>query len=271
MEIITFNVGQGCFAVIRDANEAFIVDTHIPASGDRSAEFVRSALSKSVAGRNVRGLILTGFDRDHSDARGVAMVLNNYFPDWVMYPRYWKDTESASDVFEAMDRADARRRTRLERISVRIDDRSKRYFNNRASNMTFECFSPHPADMDSSNNCSLVVRVESPDLSYLITGDTENGRWQSINRIFGTDIRSDVMAAPHHGSRNGANDDTLRLVRPHTVIISAGPGNQFGHPHAEAIAVFRRHATEVYSTHQSRSLLTRKVYGRIVTTAGDIT
>ena len=43
------------------------------------------------------------------------------------------------------------------------------------------------------------------------------------------------MAAPHHGSRNGINKETLRLVEPEIVLINAGVKNQFGHPHQEAM------------------------------------
>ena len=269
MEIITFNVGQGCFAVVRDDDEAIVVDTRIPGRDDRSSEFVKAALAKSVAGRNVRGLILTGFDRDHSDARGVSMVLNRYHPDWIMYPRYWKDSEAADDVFEVVERVKARRAKSgkaLRRIGVRIDDRTKRFFSKLCSKMTFECFSPHPEDMDTSNNCSLVVKVQSPGLSYLVTGDTENPRWRSINRIFGDAIKSDVMAAPHHGSRNAANAETLSLVDPHTILVSAGIDSQFGHPHPEAMDLFERHAWQVHSTSDGYSLWTRRV-GRKLTTS----
>ena len=55
--------------------------------------------------------------------------------------------------------------------------------------------------------------------SYLITGDTENPRWERINKLFGSALKSHVLAAPHHGSRNAAHPASLVSIDPHTVLI----------------------------------------------------
>jgi beta-lactamase superfamily II metal-dependent hydrolase len=121
-----------------------------------------------------------------------------------------------------------------------------------AQNLTFELFSPHMEDMDSSNNSSLVLKVTGLDpggFSYLITGDTETQRWERISKIFGAALKSDMMAAPHHGSINGVHPATLLLVSPHTVLISAGVDNQYGHPDSAAVNAYRLVASQVFSTH----------------------
>ena len=111
-------------------------------------------------------------------------------------------------------------------------------------------FSPHSADMNSSNNCSLVCKVTelSTSRTYLITGDTENDRWGSIVRYFGDALASNVLAAPHHGSKNGISAEAIAKIRPQTVLISAGVNNQYGHPDAEAIRLFDAYAKHRYST-----------------------
>ena len=277
MEIITINVGQGAFAVVRDDDEAVIVDTRIPAAGDDSAEFVKRALSKCVANRNVRGLVLTGFDNDHADASGVAIVLRKYRPDWIMYPKYYKPSSEARAVFGIINGEEEARRgsaSPLTKYSVRLDLVDHRFYKvgKLCTRMSFETFSPHPEDMESSNDSSLVVKISHPSLTYLVTGDAELTRWETIARLFGSSLKSDVMAAPHHGSKNGAHAGALKHIKPHTVLISAGPGNSYGHPHAEALKVFRTHATEIHSTHEGESLHThRRADGRIRTDRGSIT
>ena len=69
------------------------------------------------------------------------------------------------------------------------------------------------------------------------------------------------MAAAHHGSRTGANVETLLLVAPNTILISAGVDNQYGHPDSQAVAVFNKVAKHVYSTHVNGgvSLLTSRI------------
>jgi beta-lactamase superfamily II metal-dependent hydrolase len=171
-----------------------------------------------------------------------------------MYPKYYKDTEMAKNVFQIINQQEKERQSSanpLKKISVRLDKIGSRLLTGLSQYFEFELFSPHPEDMDSSNNSGIVVRLRGKGqggFSYLITGDTENSRWVTINRLFGNALRSDVMAAPHHGSKTGANAKTLLLVEPNTILISAGIENQYGHPDSQAVAAFNKVAKHVYAT-----------------------
>ena len=254
MDIITLNVGQGAFTIVRHGNDALIVDSCIPPSGNDTVTYVKGMLSAFLKNYCVRGLILTGFDEDHSDASGVGLILKKYRPDWVMYPKCYKDTEMAKSVFQIIDHQEKERLNSgapLKTISVRLDKIESRILTGLSEHFDFELFSPHLEDMDSSNNSSIVLRLQGTGnggFSYLITGDTEYSRWETINRLFGKALRSDVMAAPHHGSKTGVNVKTLFLVAPNTVLISAGVDNQYGHPDSQAIAVYSEIAKHVFTT-----------------------
>ena len=95
MNIITVNVGQGALAIVRHQKEAIIVDCRIPPSDDRTVAYVKEMLALSLKDHCVKGLILTGFDSDHSEIVGASIVLRKYRPDWVMYPKYYKDSDEA--------------------------------------------------------------------------------------------------------------------------------------------------------------------------------
>jgi competence protein ComEC len=255
MDIITVNVGQGSLAIVRHNDDAIIVDSYIPPSGDETVTYVKGMLAAYLKNYSVRGLIITGFDSDHSDASGVGLVLKKYRPEWVMYPKYYKDTDTARNVFQIINQQEKERaqtKWPLKKISVRLDKIESRMIEGLSQQFVFELFSPHPDDMDNSNNSGIVVRLQGKGtggFSYLITGDTENDRWDTINRFFGKALHSEVMAAPHHGAKTGANVKTLLLVEPNTILISAGVDNQYGHPDSQAIAVFNKVAKHVYSTH----------------------
>ena len=103
MDIITVNVGQGSLAIVRHGQEALIIDARIPPVGDETVAYVKGTLAAFLKGYFVRGLILTGFDEDHSDATGVALILRKYRPAWVMYPKYYKDSEQAKNVFKIIE------------------------------------------------------------------------------------------------------------------------------------------------------------------------
>jgi beta-lactamase superfamily II metal-dependent hydrolase len=269
MQIFTAYVGQGSLAAVRAGDEVIIVDAHMPDIEDHiTPAEIEASLDVFIGDRAVRGLIITGLDRDHACPYGVESILSRYEPDWVMYPKCYKDTDAASDVFATITREVARRQKTqrpLLRQSVRVDMVDSRILTGLATYFSFELFSPHMDDMDCSNNSSIVLKLTGLDptgFSYLITGDTETGRWDSINKYFLKYLTASVMAASHHGSRNGVNAKTLLAVSPNTVLISAGVENSYGHPDSVAVQAYQHVAKHVFATNATPNgdcLFTRKV------------
>ena len=274
MNIITVNVGQGALAIVRDQGEAIVVDSRVPPSDDDTVAYVTQLLAVSLKDHFVKGLILTGFDNDHTEIVGASIILRKYRPDWVMYPKYFKDSDEARRVFALIDREEDIRKTSgspLQKVSVRLDKLASRHLGELSDNFDFELFSPHIEDMDSSNNCSIVLKLTGRGprgFSYLVTGDTENPRWDTISRLFGAALKSHVLAAPHHGSRNATHPEALLHIAPHTVLISAGVDSQYGHPHPQALKVYSQVAKRIYATNMNGgvSLLTQPGTAELVTT-----
>jgi beta-lactamase superfamily II metal-dependent hydrolase len=254
VEIFTFYVGQGALAVVRHLGEAVIVDSFLPSSPDGLRKRTIDKMDRVLRGQSIVGLILTGFDCDHACLDGVELILSRFPPRWIMYPKYYKDTDIATAVFNVKKKHEQRRQSTvrpLQTVSVRVDRLDSRMLTGLSEHFSYELFSPHIEDMDCSNNCSIVLKLTglgSSGFSYLITGDTENSRWDNINRIFGGALRSNVLAAPHHGSKNATNPKTMLLVEPNTVLISAGVDNQYGHPDSQAVGVYSCIAKHIWKT-----------------------
>lgn len=274
MNVVTANVGQGALAIVRHGGEAIIVDSRIPSSDDNTVAYVKELLALTLKDHFVKGLIFTGFDNDHADVVGASIILKKYRPDWVMYPKYFKDSNEAKQVFTLINeeqKARASSGAPLRKVPVRIDKLVHRTITNLSDNFDFELFSPHIEDMDCSNNCSIVLKLTGTGqrgFSYLITGDTENARWDKISEFFGSALKSHVLAAPHHGSKNATHPASLLHIAPHTVLISAGVDNQYGHPHSAAVQVYKRVAKYVFSTNMNGgvSLLTQPGTTELTTT-----
>jgi beta-lactamase superfamily II metal-dependent hydrolase len=274
MNIITVNVGQGALAIVRHNKEAIIIDSRIPSCDDDTVAFVKEMFATSLKDHNVKGFVLTGFDDDHCDVIGAAIVLQKYRPDWVLYPQYYKNTDEAKSVFWLMDEQEKARRNStkpLKLIPVRLDRLTSRKLPGLSTNFDFELFSPHVEDMTSSNNSSIVLKltgVGPGGFSYLITGDTESERWGRIDGFFGDALKAHVMAAAHHGSKGAVHIPSLLHIDPHTVLISAGVNNQYGHPDPTAVKVYKGVAKQVFSTNMEGgvSLLTRPGTTELTTT-----
>src|SRR4051812_2186054 len=126
MHIFTLCVGQGSLSVVVGEEEAIIVDAFIPPTTAPYAVFVKKALAAVLRGKKLVGLMLTGFDRDHAHPAGVAWIVRKYCPRWVMYPSYWKDTQTADDVFDRIKAIDRQRQgtsVEFHKISIRLDRR----------------------------------------------------------------------------------------------------------------------------------------------------
>ena len=250
MQTLTVYVGQGELAIIRHRGEAVVVDSRWL---EERSETIERQVGAFLKNQSVVGLVLTGLDNDHADPYGIDYILENFEPDWIMYPKYYKDTDNADDVFKVIRKHERRRKAAgkpLHKISVRLDLHWRK-MNNLSEYFTYELFSPHGEDMDNSNNCSIVLKLTgmgSDAFSYLITGDTENERWDTITKLFGKSLASDVLSAPHHGSKNAAHAKMALLVSPDTVLISAGVDNQYGHPDAKAVKLYSRVAKHVFQT-----------------------
>jgi beta-lactamase superfamily II metal-dependent hydrolase len=260
-------VGQGSLTAVRAGDEAIIVDAHMPTCDTVTCEQIEASLDDYLTGMKVRGLILTGLDDDHACPIGVSSILTRYQPDWVMYPKYYKDTDAATEVFRLITQHESRRKNTsrpLSRQSVRVDQLQSRKLRGLGRFFDFELFSPHMSDMDTSNNSSIVLKVTGMDESgfrYLVTGDTERERWATIFQYFKDYLESEVMAAPHHGSTNGVHPASLLAINPNTVLISAGVDSPYGHPDALAVAAYASVAQHVFSTHSEDGtcLFTRRL------------
>jgi beta-lactamase superfamily II metal-dependent hydrolase len=259
MKIYTLNVGQGQFVVVVGGSEAIIIDSSIPLSPAHPIINVKSALVDILREKKLIGLMITGFDADHFNEVGIRIALNKYRPNWLMYPKYFKKTQSADAGFAAINEFENQKK--ITRCQISLSDNNTRFYTKLSNEFSFEVFSPHKDDMSSSNNCSLVCKIneKSTGATYLVTGDTENDRWDSITRIFSGSIKCDVLGAPHHGSKNGITSEAIKLINPHAVLISAGVNNSYGHPDAEALRIFNMVTEKVYSTShgEGQSILTQ--------------
>lgn len=99
-----------------------------------------------------------------------------------------------------------------------------------------------------SNNCSIVVKLEFRDISFLLTGDAEKEAEGAMVSRYGNRLKSTVLKASHHGSRTGSSFNFIKMVGPQVAVISCGKRNKFGFPHKEVMDKLARFKVKVYRT-----------------------
>jgi competence protein ComEC len=103
----------------------------------------------------------------------------------------------------------------------------------------FEVLHPRPEDYGRAskpNALSCVLRVQGAEHSALLTGDIEHAQEAALVAADPLALESELLVAPHHGSRTSSTPEFLEAVRPRIALFQAGYRNRFGHPAADVLA-----------------------------------
>ncbi len=102
----------------------------------------------------------------------------------------------------------------------------------------FEMLRPAPEDYARSlkpNAMSCVLRVADAHRSALLTGDIEREQEAALLGAARDRLPSQVLIAPHHGSKTSSTGAFLDAVAPRIAVFQAGYRNRFGHPAPEVL------------------------------------
>jgi competence protein ComEC len=224
------DVGQGLAAVVETAHHTLVYDTG-PGFNDTSDAGGRIVAPFLRAGgiRRIDGLVVSHQDLDHS---GGALSLLDAVPvGWF--------ASSLPDDHPIVERA-----ARKAQVVRCLAGQAWAW-----DGVVFSILHPTAEDYVESrktNDRSCVVRVQSPYGSALLTGDIEAPSEALLVRT--TELRSDVVLVPHHGSRTSSTHGFIRAVGASVALIGAGYRNRFGHPRADIVARYTNEAIAVSRT-----------------------
>ena len=105
-------------------------------------------------------------------------------------------------------------------------------------------------DKDDYNNCSIVIKMDFNNVSYLFTGDAEESvessrKWPHI----------DVLKVGHHGSNTSSSKNFLEQIKPEVALISVGQGNTYGHPTQATLKRLSNIGAKIYRTDENGTIL----------------
>ncbi|HNQ32757.1 MAG TPA: ComEC/Rec2 family competence protein, partial [Methanoculleus sp.] len=117
------------------------------------------------------------------------------------------------------------------------------------------------------NEDSVVLKATYGDISYLFTGDAGKPAEESMAKA-GLDLDADVLKVGHHASRYASSAEFLSAVSPAVSVILVGEGNDYGHPHEEALERLEAAGSRIYRTDRDGNVVVTTDGQKIAVTAG---
>ncbi|MEE9342684.1 MAG: ComEC/Rec2 family competence protein, partial [Gammaproteobacteria bacterium] len=106
-----------------------------------------------------------------------------------------------------------------------------------------------PTTQQPGNNGSCVLQItDLSGSSVLVPGDIEWPIEHYLVNKFSDNLDSDVLVAPHHGSKTSSRFTFLQHISPETVLIPAGYKNRYGFPHPLVVDKYRQLETDIFVT-----------------------
>lgn len=109
-------------------------------------------------------------------------------------------------------------------------------------------------DANNDNDRSCVLRITGAHGRLLIPGDVGH-RIERRLLSAGVELRSDVLIAPHHGSKTSSTSAFIEAVSPKAVIFASGYLNRFRHPHPDVARRYADAGSRVYRSDRDGAVL----------------
>ncbi len=214
--ITTLDVGQGLAVLVRTADHALLFDTGPAYADSDSGERIITPYLRAIGSMRLDAMIVSHNDSDHSG--GALSVLRD-----AQVGRFLSSLEPANPIAQAAPAPS--RCARGERWQW--------------DGVGFAVLHPAAGDYTGGeyrvNDLSCVLRITSTHGSMLLTADIEKAAEALLVSREEGQLRSDVMLAPHHGSRTSSTAAFVDAVRPQLVVVPVGYRNRFGHPRADVV------------------------------------
>lgn len=238
LKVHFIDVGQADAILIQGPEGENVV---IDAGNNNDSETVVSYIRKQGV-KELKAVIGTHPHEDH--VGGLDAVIQSFNVDKVYLPKAVHTSETFRDVLKAVSDKGIKVTAASGGIVIPL------------RGMTAEFLGPVGTDYENLNNHSAVLKLTYGENSFLFQGDAEEESERDIlGRGMGSRLKADVLKLGHHGSSTSSTPEYLDAVKPKYAVITAGKGNDYGHPHKETIERLKKKGISIYRTDEQGTII----------------
>lgn len=208
-QVDVLDVGHGLAVLVSKNGKAILYDTGNRWQVGGIAQAVIAPILESRHIERLDGLILSHGDSDHDG--GADFIVAQYSPRW----------QRASELRPGYQSCAAGQRWQWQGLDFAV------------------LWPPEPKPR-ADNNDSCVIRISDDEYSVLLTGDIEKKGEANLLAALGdkTQLDSDIMLVPHHGSRSSSSPSFIGAVNPSWAVASTGLLNPWRLPAQQVRAAY---------------------------------
>ncbi len=232
------DVGQGLSAVVRTQTHALVFDAGPRFGSFDTGNAVVEPYLRAVGVRRLDSLIVSHGDNDHI---GGAESVLSALPAGVVL-------SSVPDRLPAAQLCQSGQSWNWDGVNFTV---------------------LNPADTGSSraNDDSCVLQVQSRFGALLLPADIEARAERRLIERWGKRLQSDVLVAPHHGSKTSSTPEFIETVTPRYVVFPVGYRNHYHHPNPVVVQRYTDRGITLLDSPASGALEFRLTAGGLETTA----
>lgn len=243
-ELTFLDVGQGSSTLLRlPGGRTILVDGGSKTSNSfHIGERVIGPFLRKKRLWRLDDVIITHPDSDH--ANGIDFILRHFKPERLWINGDGKELRAYKDIL----------RIAAEQGTGIIEPEKDRIMAaGPGTRLTFLRGAAVPWPELSVNDRSLVIRLDHGIKSFLLPGDIST----TMERIMvrdGINLQSDLLLAPHHGSRDSSSSEFMAEVDPELIVVSAGNSSRKLYPDAKHLSKWRHDGRKVLTTLESGTI-----------------
>jgi competence protein ComEC len=226
-ELRVFDIGHGLAVLVRTRNRVLLYDAGPSWPGGDAAEWTVLPALRSLGVHRLDVLLLSHGHADHTGGADSVLRMFPGTPTWVGFGAERDGSRSCRDG-----------------LSWAWDG------------VRFSVLHPSGNFRGGLNDGSCVLLVEGPGGRVLLTGDIESAGERALLRTRGR-LPTDLLIAPHHGSRTSSGAALVAATRPAWVVFSTNWRNRWGFPAAPVVARWQHAGALPLSTERDGEILVR--------------